>query len=69
MELRRYLFENRLTQKKFAEIIKYYPQYLRGVMYGRLKPGKRMLEAIELATHGTVTKEEMMKLYKGGKDD
>lgn len=61
MELRRYLFENRLTQVAFAKMIDYDVQYLRGVMSGRIIAGDKMLRTIERITSGEVTGKEFRR--------
>lgn len=59
MDLRRYLFEKRLTQIEFAKQIEYNVQYLRAVLAKRLKAGTRMKKTIERVTNGEVKQEEV----------
>lgn len=59
MDLRRYLFDKRLTQIEFARQIEYNVQYLRAVLKGRLKAGTRMKKTIERVTNGEVKQEEI----------
>jgi len=53
MDLRRYLFENRLTRKEFAERIDYTSNYVVMICKGK-KPGPKAAKAIEKATNGIV---------------
>ncbi|HEY3526292.1 MAG TPA: hypothetical protein VGK47_08855 [Nitrososphaeraceae archaeon] len=59
MELRRYLFEHRLTQVQFARMIDYDIQYLRGVISGRIIAGAKMRRTIEKITNGEVKSEDL----------
>lgn len=54
MDLRRYLFENNMTQREFAKKIDYTSNYVNMIVKGRLKPFKPLAEAIEKATNGLV---------------
>lgn len=54
MNLRRYLFENNISQKDFAEQIGYTRNYINMIVRGRLKPFKPLAKAIEKATNGVV---------------
>ena len=59
MDLRKYLFEKRLTQVEFSKLIEYNVQYFRAVMAGRIKAGVRMKKTIERITNGEVKMEEI----------
>lgn len=61
MELRRYLFENNLSQVAFARMIDYEVQYLRAVMAGRKIAGAKMCRVIERVTNGEVKQEDLKK--------
>jgi DNA-binding transcriptional regulator YdaS (Cro superfamily) len=54
MDLRTYLFFNRITQKKFSEQIGYQSAYIGLICQGRKKPGRKLAKLIELATEGQV---------------
>jgi transcriptional regulator with XRE-family HTH domain len=62
MELREYLFKKRITNKEFAEKVNYDKSYIGDVANGKKKPGKKLAKAIEKATNGEVTVEELMSL-------
>jgi plasmid maintenance system antidote protein VapI len=62
MHLREYLWKKELTIQQFANIIKYDRTYVSLVMRGKKRIGKRMAEAIELATEGEVKAEELLKI-------
>ncbi len=61
MLLRDYLYFNRVTIKKFAESLELSPQHLSGYMCGKLRVSRKVSRAIERATAGKVTAEEIMK--------
>lgn len=54
MDLRRYLFENNISQKEFAKRIGYTPNYVNMLCKGRLKPFKPVAHAIKMETKGMV---------------
>lgn len=60
MELRDYLHQNRITQVKFAASIDYIPRTIRLVLSGK-RVGKKLARAIEKATGGQVTIDEVIK--------
>lgn len=60
MELRDYLHQQRITRKAFAESIDYNPSSIRNVLRGQ-KPGKKLATAIERATGGLVTIDDVIK--------
>ncbi len=53
MDLRRYLFENRITQRQFANMIDYNRCYVSMITKGKI-PGAKAARAIEKATNGIV---------------
>lgn len=64
MELRRYLFEKRMSQTAFAEHVGYSRQYVMSIIHGRFYPGKKFIKAVEKATKGEVKKEDYYKKEK-----
>ncbi len=62
MDLRRYLFENNISQKAFAEKIGYTSNYVNMIVKGRLRAFKPLAYAIEKATDGNVKAEELLKM-------
>lgn len=61
MELREYLFRKRKSVTEFAKEIDYERTHISAIMSGRKKPGKKVARAIEKATNGEVTAEELLK--------
>jgi len=59
MDLRHYLFENRITLRNFAKEIGYCENHVRSIIYKKRKPSPRMLEAILKGTNGEVKKDEI----------
>lgn len=55
MHLKRYLFENNISQKEFANKIGYTSNYINMIVNDRLKPFRPLALAIEKATNGAVT--------------
>ena len=55
MHLKRYLFENNISQKDFAKQIGYTSNYINMIVNDRLKPFRPLALAIEKATNGAVT--------------
>lgn len=60
MDLREYLFRNRLTVKEFSEALDCSRTHLTELMHGRRKSGKRLANDIEKLTEGQVTVAEIM---------
>jgi len=54
MELRQYLFDNRMTVRDFARQVNYIPLYVSGVKNFTKWPGRKLKEAIYNATDGLV---------------
>lgn len=68
MRLREYLKENMLTAVEFAEIINYNRNTLTELMNGRRKAGRKLVNAIILATRGKVKKDELLDSDKDVKN-
>lgn len=58
MELRQYLFDNRMTVRDFARRVNYIPLYVSGVKNFTKWPGRKLKEAIYNATDGLVDYDE-----------
>ena len=58
MNLREYLFINRLTVTEFSKKVDCNRPYMSGIIHGRIKPSKRLARDIEEATNGEVKAEE-----------
>lgn len=63
MDLRHYLFHNRLKISEFARRIEYSQGHLCGIAENKKLPGKRLMKTIEKATNGQVTYEDLVKGY------
>lgn len=61
MNLREYLFHNRLSVKKFSEILDSSRNYISQVVNERVVPSKKLARNIEKATNGQVTSKELLK--------
>lgn len=62
MDLREYLFRNRITVKKFSEKMECARTHISEILHGRRKPSKRLAQSIENATNGEVTVAELMAM-------
>ncbi len=60
MELREYLFRNRMTMTSFCNIIHCSRSYMSLVIHKKKIPGKRLAKDIEHATEGLVTATELL---------
>lgn len=60
MDLRKYLFENRISQTSFAKKIGYNKNSLALIYHEKRKPGKGMALAIKYATNGIVDYPEVL---------
>jgi len=60
MDLRTYLFNNRLSVKEFAEKLHCSRTHMSAVMNGRLKPSIRLAASIERETNGEVKIKELL---------
>ncbi len=61
MDLREYLFRNRLTITEFAHRINYGRTYVNAIVTGTRTPGRKLAEAIAQATNGEVKTENLTK--------
>lgn len=61
MDLREYLFRNRLTVTELSKKLECHRTYLSEIVNGARKPGKRLAKDIERATDGQVTADELLK--------
>ncbi len=61
MDLREYLFFNKITQSKFSEDIQCTRSYLSGIIHKKIKPSKRLAKSIEIVTNGEVKVEDLLK--------
>lgn len=61
MDLREYLFRKRITVKDFAEKIDYSRTHMSEIVNMKRKPTKKLARAIEKATNGEVTVEELLE--------
>lgn len=62
MDLREYLFRNRVTLTDFANKIEYDRAYLSLVSNGLQRPSERLAKTISDATEGQVTVEELLSI-------
>lgn len=62
MHLRAYLWKHKLTIQEFAEKIGYNRHHISRVMRGEQRPAKKLAIAIETATAGEVTAEELLNI-------
>lgn len=60
MDLREYLFRNRMTVTEFGKKIDCSRSYLSTIINGAQKPGKRLAKEIERATNGEVTTKDLL---------
>lgn len=61
MDLREYLFRQRLSVTEFGKIINYSRAHISKVVHGKQQPSKRLAEAIEKATHGEVKARDLIQ--------
>ncbi len=64
MNIREYLFRQEITMSSFARKIDYERSYLSIVMKGKQKPGRKFIAAVERASNGNVTEEDILNNYK-----
>lgn len=69
MDLREYLFRNRLSIAKFSKMINYNPNYISGVVTGKMKPGKKFIRAVKAVTKGAVEMEYQGTIKEPIEDD
>jgi len=60
MDLREYLFYNRMTVKQFSEKIGCSRNHISEIIHGRRIPGKRLAKDIEIATNGEVKAKNLL---------
>ena len=60
MRLDEYLFRTKQTNKAFAEKLKISRTHFQDILAARKRPSIELAKAIEQATEGRVTKEEML---------
>ncbi len=63
MNLKEYLFFEKKTISKFAEELLLDRSYMNSVVNQKVKPSKRLAKAIEIATQGKVTAQEMLSIW------
>ncbi len=61
MKLSDWLWQNRLTQKQFAETLGYSRNYINMICNRKVVPGPPIRRMIIKITNGKVTEEEMME--------
>ncbi len=64
MELREYLFRQRLKISDFAKKLGYGRTYINEIVNGTKKPGKHLARQIERETEGQVKAEDLLKEKK-----
>jgi len=62
MDLREYLFYNRLTIKEFAQVCDYSPEHISGYISGRFRISKKLMKRISEATGNQVTMDELISM-------
>lgn len=60
MDLREYLFKNRMTLVEFSRVVDFNRDHLSRVMHGRKRPSKKLARIIEKATNGHVKAQELL---------
>lgn len=60
MDIRKYLFENRITITEFAKMLGYSIGHICAIKNGKLKPNVRLAKAIIQASNGQITMEELI---------
>lgn len=61
MDLREYLFYNRITIKKFSETVECTRTHLSEIIHGRRSASRRLAKDIEKATDGQVKAKDLIK--------
>ena len=64
MNLKEFLFFERKIHKEFSEELFISRNYLTLIVNQKVKPSKRLAKAIEIATQGKVTAEEVLNPQK-----
>jgi plasmid maintenance system antidote protein VapI len=60
VNLRDYLYHNRISVTEFAKNIDYSRGHLTSIINGKLRPSKKLARQIEKATNGEVKAEELL---------
>lgn len=63
MKLKDYLFKKNISICEFANKLMCHRTHISGIIWGRVKPSKRLRLAIEKETDGMVTGEEILCEY------
>lgn len=61
MNLREYLFLKRMSVTEFSKLVDHSRNYISQIVNGKHIPSKKLARAIEKATNGEVTAEELIK--------
>lgn len=61
MELREYLFRNRISITDFSKKVDFSRNYISQIALGYRKPSKKLAKLIEKETNGEVTLEELIR--------
>lgn len=61
MNLKEYLFLNRMTVTQFSEMMGYHRNHISGIISGRVTPSRGLAKSIERITNGEVTSQELLK--------
>lgn len=64
MELREYLFKERITITEFAKLIDYCRGHISQIVVSHRRPSRRLAKIIENVTDGKVKYEDMLTLHK-----
>lgn len=60
MNLKEYLFEKRMSITEFSKLVDHSRNYISQIVNGKYIPSKKLARAIERATHGAVTSDELL---------
>jgi DNA-binding transcriptional regulator YdaS (Cro superfamily) len=60
MDLREWLFKNKIKITPFAKTLEYDRGHLTKIVNGQRNPSKRLAKAIEAATNGEVSAEDLL---------
>lgn len=64
MDLKEWLYLERRTAAEFASMLDYSAAHLRGIMAGMYNPSRKLIQKIERATNGQVTRNDFPKYRK-----
>lgn len=59
MELRKYLFDKKITTTEFANRLGISRVHMSGIVNGKRRPGKTLIDQIKLMTNGKVTEKDL----------